>query len=211
MPSRRIFLVTPGNGTDTGLRCFAMGNLSTVNGDSPDTRLRRWLVARRERLTEQRLVDSTLLRLQGDWDPTPAQYLAARAAAARHLRVRRSVGLIGLVLVGLAVVIGAALGTIFALPGGSQGHGLAVGPPKTVPMPGPLRRSTGSEHRSGSHGSPVVPPASPVPVHSSRARPTSIPAAVAGTASPVPTASVSPSPSPSPTKACTIRLLGLCL
>ena len=201
-----------------------MGNISDLtatNGYQADTRLQRWMAARRDRLTEQRLLDSTLLRLQGEWDPTPQQYVAAKAEAARHLRARKPLALIGLVLAGIALTTGATLAIVTALQPGP--HPSAFGPAKalTPKIPAPQRggsRSSTTGHRHQAGRPPVVLPVLSQPVsgtHTTVARTTSPrssskPGAVTGTGTPGPTASPSPSPSRS-TQQCAIRLLGLCL
>ena len=189
-----------------------------VNGRNPDSRLRRWLIDRRDRLREQRLVDATFLRLQGEWDPTPQQYLAARAAAARRLRLRRPLALTGLVLASLAVVAAATLGAIVLLQG-SPGHTLTISqPPVSGSASRPQPDKAGSSPPAGrGHHAGAPPVLGPVPAspssgtHTARipsAQPTG---AVAGTGTPVPAASPTPSPAPSPSRSCLIRLLGLCL
>jgi hypothetical protein len=157
----------------------------------------------------------------GGWDPTPQQYVAAKAEAARHLRARKPLALIGLVLAGIALTTGATLAIVTALQPGP--HPSAFGPAKalTPKIPAPQRggsRSSTTGHRHQAGRPPVVLPVLSQPVsgtHTTVARTTSPrssskPGAVTGTGTPGPTASPSPSPSRS-TQQCAIRLLGLCL
>jgi len=189
-----------------------------VNGHNLDTRLRRWMTARRDRLREQRLVDVTFLQLQGEWDPTPQQYLAARAAAAKRLHRRRPLALLGLVLASIAVLAATTLVAIAVLQG-SPRHPLTVSPPPvsgSESRPQPKKAGSSSQASPGHHAAapPVLGPvaASPLPGSQTARVPSAQPTgAVAGTGTPMPAASPAPSPAPSPSRSCLVRLLGLCL